>query len=220
MRPSCSSGNYGHCDRQWLADVDGDGDLDFFFSYAGYYRIYQLMNDGNGGWSTSQEGSSVKNGLTTTHKGGMRMAFADLDGNGSPDLVTGTSRGNPMGAKVYLNMDGQGGFEHIDSGGLAVGTSPTALVTGDVNGDGTIDVVVASASTSPIAVYLNDPPPVTFSPAPPMTITTDVKLSWGAVSGDFNSDGSIDIISLDHKSGGGGTLYTNDGYGNPLFDLM
>ncbi len=70
-----------------------------------------------------------------------------------------------------------------------VGNSPNAIVTGDFNGDGVIDVAVTNSYDNTISILLGRPnatfaPQVTYPTGPdPIAI----------VAGDFNGDGNLDL---------------------------
>jgi hypothetical protein len=151
-----------------LADVNGDGILDIVASGAflpgaggvGYGNVAGdevsiLLGDGTGHF-----------GLCRTYRGDMSMyslVIGDVNGDGFPDLITANQGSNT--ASVFLN-DGKGGFG--DPQGEAFGNnhgdlnSPgTPFAFADVNGDGTIDMVIINNGPYPgnpdqITTFLND----------------------------------------------------------------
>ncbi|MHC4507326.1 MAG: FG-GAP-like repeat-containing protein, partial [Planctomycetota bacterium] len=133
--------------------ADGDGQNN------GLYR-----NDGDASpfSSTSREDIDQFPLLTTS------VALADLDGDGNLDLVIGSFA---QDARRYLN-DGNGGYEDIAVLGIdlldavkgfevdrlqSAATPPftLAIATGDVDGDGDIDVIAGNHG-EPNRLYLND----------------------------------------------------------------
>ncbi len=120
------------------ADVDGDGDLDLYFSHVGWQgrepQDQLMINDGTGRFS-DETGARipVETGTTLTAR------FADLDGDGDPDLVRGEA--GPL--TVWVN-DGTGVFTDVSDAVLpnrALGVN-IGLALADFDGDGRIDIYV------------------------------------------------------------------------------
>ncbi len=119
-----------------LGDLDGDGLPDMFL--ASVERPAALYRN-TGGFHfedvTASSGIDTK-GLATTG-----AVFADVNGDGHPDLVVGTL-GGPL--KLWLN-DGKGHFTDATAGsGLDSGYAATTLTMADVDGNGTLDLYVAT----------------------------------------------------------------------------
>lgn len=143
-----------------LEDWDGDGLADLFIGCRGDY-IYSWYDDiqqlhsvywsrislfRNSGTATEPEFTRVTDnyaGLQQYHLQGLIPAFADLDGDGDRDLVTG----NQDGTLIYLeNIAGQGmipeyseplfGYQQIDVG------SYSTPAFADLDNDGLTDLVV------------------------------------------------------------------------------
>jgi hypothetical protein len=126
-----------------VADYDQDGDLDLFVGGRIFPGAYPLspssrlfLNDGTGRFLLDLNGVDA-----LRHLGMVSSAlFADLDGDGDPDLVLAIEWG-PI--KVFLNADGRFspagglGFERWFSRWLGV-------ATGDFDEDGRLDLVTTS----------------------------------------------------------------------------
>jgi len=125
-----------------LADVDGDGDLDIYYSNV---RIFEsgadpqdrlLINDGQGVFSdvtTSQLPQKTSNTFDTD--------FVDIDSDGDLDILTGNFNG---GVQVFLN-NGAGTFTDDTENWLPEGLNPRVVdfEVGDYNGDQLPDIYIA-----------------------------------------------------------------------------
>src|SRR5205823_860128 len=78
-----------------------------------------------------------------------------------------------------------------------VGASPQAVVTGDFNGDGRLDLAVANVSSNTVSILLGNANG-TFQPA--QNFATGVGRLSLAV-GDFNGDGNLDLVTANANSG-------------------
>lgn len=89
-----------------FADLDGDGDLGLVLGRADGYPLY-FRNDGT---PTAPHWTFVPGGLGLTGLGTAPLytapAFADLDGNGRPDLLLGWVGGGDLGRVAYYHNNG------------------------------------------------------------------------------------------------------------------
>ena len=119
-----------------LGDIDGDGRPDIFLaSVEKPAALYH--NDGGFHFTdvTAASGLDLK-GLATTG-----AVFADVDGNGTLDLIVGTL-GGPI--KLWLN-DGKGHFtDATATSGLDSGYAVTTLTLADVDGSGSLALYAAT----------------------------------------------------------------------------
>jgi hypothetical protein len=189
-----------------LADVNGDGILDFVASGAvlpgsgGQFgnvagdEVLVLLGDGSGNFGQSR-----------TYRGDMSMyslAIGDVNGDGFPDLISANQGSNT--ASVFLN-DGKGGFgdpqgEGFGNNNGATNAPDTPFAFADVDGNGTIDMVILNSGPYPgnpnqINTFLNDgtgrfSAPIT-TPAWPSNTT---YFPGGITLADFRNTGRPDLL--------------------------
>ncbi len=207
-----------------VADFNHDGSPDvFLFSGASI-----LFNDGHGGFSTPNPlpiTDSISN-----------AAIGDFNGDGSPDISAClfNSSNETSSFEILLN-DGTGGF-HVSYSIPLVNGSCNGIAVGDANKDGKQDVVLTSSSFSGnssiniIRTYFGDgkgklaSSPVTqqgFSVNGITNHSLNNCFVGGAVGGDVNHDGILDLVLLGNCAGvaSGGTLYLAKGDGTGHYAL-
>jgi len=152
-----------------VADVNGDGAPDIFENNlgccsAGHVQAQLLLNDGSGRFSVAPD---RLHGILTDQYGNdhsFACAFADVNGDGSPDLILGGSEAQDA-SQILIN-DGHGNFTSAEILPPSIGPAHNVFVIDirpvDVNGDGAVDLVFAESlndpyyQTSRIQVLIND----------------------------------------------------------------
>lgn len=185
--------------RGALADIDGDGKLDFAVAN-------QLVNQGDTGVSVLMGLGAGTFGTPTVY-GSAPFATAaslgDLNGDGKADMVSY----NYMDATVGVRMNlGTGTFGAATS--YATGVNPTGGILGDINGDGKLDIIVPNGSSASVSILMNEGAG-TF--APKVDYATDSQPA-SAVLADFDNDGDLDLAV---SNGGSASIciYLNQGAG-------
>lgn len=181
-----------------VTDIGGDGDNDIVITNLADESVTLYFNNGLGVFST------VLNDVS-----------AGLNPN---DVVAGNFDG-AFGMDLAIPYQGSDKIEIRLSGGenllyptktfypLSVGSAPVAVVVGDVNEDGWVDVAIAESGTNKVSFALNNPmspgsftiSPIKFDigPNPVSVILSDVNLDTHLdVVAANRDDGTITVISL------------------------
>lgn len=169
-----------------LADVDGDGDLDFATADHGDDRVTLRRNDGDGDFSAAV--SSLALGVA--HDGPVALALGDLDGDGRDDDAALACRDSRNVALVSNLADASPSILSRPTSGRR----PSHVAVGRLNGDAQDDIVVVCegeliAGGSSLEVSLDGDP---FSV---VGIGGATQLGKVAVV-DLDDDGMNDVVAL------------------------
>jgi hypothetical protein len=189
-----------------LRDMDGDGKTDIAVANFNDHSVSVSLYD-----SSSNPQSPFKTPIF--HAVGSHpnsLAVGDWDGDGGPDLAVvnegpvDDARVDEAGSTVSVVLEaGRPGDR--DGGRYLVGSSAYSVATGDLNGDGRLDLVVAEYSGGSVGVLLNTgggtfAPVVHYaverpSPDPPSSYPVAVAV------GDLNGDRIPDLAVANSGSG-------------------
>jgi hypothetical protein len=184
-----------------LADLDGDNDLDMVVGNdrPDPKRVY--FNDGHGNF---EPGGTFGLPVWATRN----VTVADLDGDARSDIVV-ANRGGPdnLSENVVCRNDGNGRFPSCT---VFSRDSATTIAAADIDGNGSIDLIVPHRDRGQSYLYLNDGAG-NFADkrpfGPPDAATRAVSV------GDLDGDGSPDLV-LGDELRGGAHVYVNQGEGN------
>ncbi len=183
-----------------VADLNGDGNLDLVYPATNDGgtatslqpgQVWVMLGKGDGTFAAAVSYPAVKTATS--------VAIGDLNGDGKPDLVV-TDDAPGAGSVAVLFGNGDGTFQTavkypVDNGGGAV-------VIADFNGDGNLDLAVASnanglngsgGSSGSVTVLLGQGDG-TFRDS--MVYGAGIDPQWLAV-GDVNGDGQPDLVLAD-----------------------
>jgi hypothetical protein len=169
-----------------LADLDEDGFNDLLWN-----RLDIMRARGREGGDFAQP--------DIIHLSDTALAFivADINRDAHLDIVATTTRDTAI---VLL---GRGDGTFVNSGTLAVGLSPRAVATGDLNQDGRVDLVVGNGGvyydlqSSSISVLIGNGDGTFQAERRYMTSASPRELALG----DFNEDGHVDVAVTTFDSG-------------------
>jgi hypothetical protein len=189
-----------------VADFNGDGRPDLVASDSENVnsngqtvnRVWVFLN------TTPPGASALTFSLPQTFaiSGADAMFVADLNGDGTPDIVTTNANGS---VSVLLNTTSLGALaaSFAPQQTFPAGAAPSSVTVADLNGDGLPDIAVTNNSNSAISVLLNStstPGSLTLSFAAPQTFAVGGGPRSIAVA-DLNGDGKPDL-AIANRAGG------------------
>ena len=164
-----------------IADFDRDGKLDMVVANSGAGNVSVFLGNGNGTF-TAASTPTVTVGATP-----VAAVAGDWDGDGKPDVAV-VNQGSGSGSVSILLGNGDGTFTGPSD--VTVGSSPSAVVAGDFNGDGILDLAVTDSTDNNVSILIGAVDGTFTQP--------DLPFSTGAgpsavATGDFDADGKLDL---------------------------
>jgi FG-GAP-like repeat/IPT/TIG domain/Secretion system C-terminal sorting domain len=179
-----------------VADVDGDGKLDFIVTNGtgsvtaptGSYSFSVFRN-------TSTVGSfSFSRSDHTTSTACFFAAISDLDGDGKPDVAVANEGVNTV--SVFINTSSPGNISFNSKVDFVTNSHPYFITARDLDGDQRPDLVVMTlpGSGSTLSVLKNTSANGNVSFAANSNLTT-LSTGYFATIGDLDGDGNPDIAA-------------------------
>jgi len=164
----------------YTADLDGDGDMDVLSAFL----------FGSLGWYENTDGIGTFGPRQLLYGAGTVIYSADLDGDGDMDVLAASSWDDQI--FWFENTDGSGTFEDFQIISThAYGVQSVSC--SDIDGDGDLDVLSASADDDRIEWYENTDGSGYFGFQQVITSAADGAQS--VYSADLDNDGDMDVIS-------------------------
>ncbi|RZP29913.1 T9SS type A sorting domain-containing protein [bacterium] len=168
----------------FVADMDGDGDMDIVSASYNDDAIAWYENDGaaNPSWTATD--------IATSADGARSVFAADMDGDGDMDIVSASKNDDAI---AWYENDGAANpsWTAVDIATSADGAM--SVFAADMDGDGDMDIVSASGIDDAIAWYEND------GAANPSWTATDIVTNAdearSVFAADMDGDGDMDIVS-------------------------
>ena len=207
-------GGPGSVRTPFMADLDGDGDLDFAIIQGASIAI--VFNAGGGSFTA---GPILPFPLSPNSIIG-DVDGADFDGDGNIDLVASPEFAFSQPTDVSQLYFGLGGGTFAVPIPLPIGSTED-LQPADVNNDGFVDLLGISGNNSDALVSLNDgtgtfATPVVYSGPPGLAPSGDLE----STAADFNGDGFVDYALVRNNTVPGSmppmstvTVFLNNGDG-------
>nr|WP_245210927.1 FG-GAP-like repeat-containing protein [Prochlorococcus marinus] len=189
----------------YVADLDGDGDLDIVSASINDDTIAWYENNG------AADPSFTAADIATNADYALGVHIADMDGDGDLDIVSASQLDDTI---AWYENDGAANPTFTAADIATSADHATSLYVADMDGDGDMDILSSSENDDTIAWYENDGAAnPTFTAA---DIATSADGAWSVKAADMDGDGDLDIISASFNDD---TIawYENNGAADPAW---
>lgn len=173
-----------------VGDLNANGILDIVSVNRRSNSISILLGDGEGGFALT--GSPLAVGSEP-----VAVAIGDLSGNGILDIATANSGSDDV---TILFGDGGGGFSAAPVSPLVAGSRPIVLSIGDLNADGSNDIVIGNFASDNLTVYFGNGTG-DFSEADGSPVFLPGGGPNAIALADLDGDGRLDIVVVGDREG-------------------
>ncbi len=175
-----------------LGDFNNDGNQDFVVSNFKDNTFSLFLGNGDG---TFKQATGSPFPLPSTATGPIAMVTSDFNSDGNADLAIVNQTTNDV---TVLLGNGNAAFSLANGSPFAVGKSPVAVASADLNGDAHPDLVIVNQTDNTISVELGNGDG-TFTAPPNSPLATGQAPSAVTIA-DFNGDGIPDIGVTDPQT--------------------
>ena len=180
-------------------DLNGDGKLDLAVANLNSNSVSVLLNTVAPGAATPA--FSPKQDFATG-TGPVSVAAGDLNGDGKLDLVVANFNSNNMSVLLNTTAPGSATPSFADKQDVATSAGPIYVTTGDLNGDGKLDLAVVNLLVNTVSVLLNTA--ASGAATPSFAAKQDFATGDGPLSvavGDLNGDQKLDLAVANFNFG-------------------
>jgi hypothetical protein len=121
------------------------------------------------------------------------VTAADLDSDGKYDLIVANDLDGTLSVLLNTTTVGSLTASFADQQVFAVGTGPSSIAVGDLNGDSLKDLAIANSGDGTVSVLLNTTSGGVFALADQQVFTAGID-AGGIALGDLNGDGMPDLV--------------------------
>jgi hypothetical protein len=181
-------------------DLNADGKLDLAVANLNSNSVSVLL-------STTAPGAATPNFVAkqdfAAGAGPVSVTVGDLNGDGKLDLVVANFNSNNVSVLLNITAPGAATPSFSDKQGVATSEGPIYVTTGDLNGDGKLDLAVVDLLVNTVSVLLNTTAPGAATPsfAPKQDFATGGDGPLSVALGDLNGDGKLDLAVANFNSG-------------------
>ena len=164
------------------ADIDGDGKTDLAFTSLSTGNVSVYRNTSSATTLSFATPVSMLSGSQPR-----AVTLSDIDGDGKPDLLSVNFNSNTL--SIFRNTSTTGNISFATRLDITI-SQPTFVTTGDIDGDGKIDVIVPSYNPSIITILKNNSTPgnIVFTNTSFSTAAGPRKVRVADIDGDGKPD--------------------------------
>jgi FG-GAP-like repeat len=140
------------------------------------------------------------------------VALGDVNGDGKPDLIVASGKDKTV---TVLLGQGDGRFRPATGKPVAVADHPTEMVLRDLNGDGKLDLALASHGSYGVMLLFGDGKSgFALAPNSPIIMKEGQHPhTHGLNAGDLNRDGKLDLVTVNSNPDNDVSVVLGDGRG-------
>lgn len=191
-----------------VGDFDGDGKIDIAVA-AGNISIFRNTSTLGVAFSISSFASRLDFAVGSDPR---NCAVADIDGDGSLDIVTANLGSHTI--SILRNTSAIGSLTFAPRINIGAASGPFGIKITDLDGDGKPDMSAAKFGSQDISVFRNISTVGNIAFQSKVDFPASGEVIWLA-EGDFDSDGKPDLAAANY-SGGAITILMNRIGGSPL----
>jgi len=171
------------------ADFNADGTPDLALADSESSQVLLLLMD-RASFASGDCLGAVGHTPVPIPQKAVSLAAADIDGNGTIDLVVAL----PTGVLILRN-DGKGAFT-ADAAVLYAGIDPRVVLLSDLDGDGRVDILVGNGNSNKVTILYG----LATGFEAPVDLAVDGAVT-SLVAVDLNQDSLRDIVALSNGTG-------------------